>query len=172
MLKDFEDYIIELDSIDINIANNKVDELGIEEFLTQQLYYLDCTRISNNGMRLMQTIGYPYRRELSLYLYALENKVNFLTVKDSDISKFNKDYWINKLLERHTSNIEYEKENPPVWYGGKKAKDNWDKQRNKLPRRRNKKEQTIPGFDKEVKAAQRLKKLATQFGTIKFKIKL
>ena len=171
MLNNLEDYIIELDSIDTNIANNKVNEVGVEEFLTQQLNYLDCTRISNNGMRLMQTIGYPYRREISLYLYVLENSVNFLTVNNSDVSNFDKNYWIDKLLNRHAANLEYEKENPPVWYGGKKAKDNWDKQHNKLPRRRNKKEQSIPGFDKEVKALQRLKKLTAQFGTINFKIK-
>ena len=71
---------------------------------------------------MMQTIGYPYKREISSYFYALENQVNFLTVEDSDVSKFNKQEWINKLLERHKANLEYEKENPPVWYDGKPKK--------------------------------------------------
>ena len=30
--------------------------------------------------------------------------------------------WIDKLIERHNANIEYEKENPPIWYDGKPKK--------------------------------------------------
>ena len=114
-------YHIDLDDADRAIINKRVGEKGIEEYLNQQLVYLDCSRIIQ-GMRMMQTIGYPYKREISSYIYALENLVNFLTVEDSDISKFNKEEWINKLIERHNANIEYEKENPPIWYDGKPKK--------------------------------------------------
>ena len=116
-------YNTDLDEFDRAMIDKRVEEKGIEEYLNQQLVYLDCTRVIN-GMRMMQTIGYPYKREISSYVYALNNCVNFMTVEDSDINKFDKAEWINKLIERHNANIEYEKENPPVWYDGKPKKNN------------------------------------------------
>ena len=155
-------YITSLDDSDRKIIDKKVAEKGIEEYLNQQLIYLDCSRIIK-GMRMMQTIGYPYQREISSYLYALE------TVAGNDFD-FDKE-WINKLLERHQANLEYEKENPPVWYGGKKAKDKWDKEHGKHPRRKKVVEGTIPGMGKEISNKERLKKLSAQFGNLTFKIK-
>ncbi len=108
-------YHTDLDECDKNMINKRVAEKGIEEYLNQQLIYLDCSRILQ-GMRMMQTIGYPYKREISSYLYALE------TVAGNDFD-FDKE-WINKLIERHNANIEYEKENPPIWYDGKPKKTN------------------------------------------------
>ena len=155
-------YITSLDDSDRKIIDKKVAEKGIEEYLNQQLIYLDCSRIIK-GMRMMQTIGYPYQREISSYLYALE------TVAGNDFD-FDKE-WINKLLKRHQANLEYEKENPPVWYGGKKAKDKWDKEHGKHPRRKKVVEGTIPGMGKEISNKERLKKLSAQFGNLTFKIK-
>lgn len=169
-LVELRDYITTLDDADKQIIDNRVADKGIEQYLNQQLIYLDCSRILQ-GMRMMQTIGYPYQREISSYLYALETQVNFLTVEDSDVSKFNKQEWIDKLLERHQANLEFEKENPPVWYGGKKAKDKWDKEHSKHPRRKKVNEQTIPGMGKEISNKERLKKLSAQFGNLTFKIK-
>ena len=155
-------YITSLDDSDRKIIDKKVAEKGIEEYLNQQLIYLDCSRIIK-GMRIMQTIGYPYQREISSYLYALE------TVAGNDFD-FDEE-WINKLLERHQANLEYEKENPPIWYGGKKAKDKWDKEHGKHPRRKKVVEGTIPGMGKEISNKERLKKLSAQFGNLTFKIK-
>ncbi len=104
-------YTTELDYSDKNLIDKRVAEKGIEEYLNQQLVYLDCSRIID-GMRMMQTIGYPYMKEISSYIYALTE----LDISDDNI------YWINKLIERHQANIEYEKENPPVWYDGKPKK--------------------------------------------------
>ena len=161
-LTELRDYIITLDDFDHKMIDQRVAEIGIERFLTQQLVCLDCSRILQ-GMRMMQTIGYPYQREISSYLYALE------TIAGSDFD-FDKE-WINKLLERHQANLEYEKENPPVWYGGKKAKDKWDKEHGKHPRRKKSIEGTIPGMGKEISNKERLKKLSAQFGNLTFKIK-
>ena len=155
-------YITSLDDSDHKIIDKKVAEKGIEEYLNQQLIYLDCSRIIK-GMRMMQTIGYPYQREISSYLYALE------TVAGNDFD-FDEE-WINKLLERHQANLEYEKENPPIWYGGKKAKDKWDKEHGKHPRRKKVAEGTLPGMGKEISNKERLKKLSAQFGNLTFKIK-
>lgn len=155
-------YITSLDDSDHKVINQRVAEKGIEGYLNQQLIYLDCSR-TIKGVRMMQTIGYPYQREISSYLYALE------TVAGNDFD-FDEE-WINKLLERHQANLEYEKENPPVWYGGKKAKDKWDKEHGKHPRRKKVVEGTIPGMGKEISNKERLKHLNAQFGNLTFKIK-
>ena len=161
-LTELHNYITSLDDSDHKIIDKKVAEKGIEEYLNQQLIYLDCSRIIK-GMRMMQTIGYPYQREISSYLYALE------TVAGNDFD-FDEE-WINKLLKRHQANLEYEKENLPVWYGGKKAKDKWDKEHGKHPRRKKVVEGTLPGMGKEISNKERLKKLSAQFGNLTFKIK-
>ena len=103
-------YCTNLDNADKAMISRRVTEKGIEEYLNQQLVYLDCTRILQ-GMRMMQTIGYPYKREITSYLYAVE------------MYAVHKHIWENKLIERHKANIEYEKENPPIWYGGKSKKN-------------------------------------------------
>ena len=159
---ELRDYITSLDDSDHKMIDQRVAEKGIEGYLNQQLVYLDCSRIIQ-GMRMMQTIGYPYQREISSYIYALE------TVAGNDFD-FDKE-WINKLLERHQANLEYEKENPPVWYGGKKAKDKWDKEHSKHPRRKKSIEGTLPGMGKEISNKEKLKKLSAQFGNLTFKIK-
>lgn len=159
---ELRDYITSLDDSDHKMIDQRVAEKGIEGYLNQQLVYLDCSRIIQS-MRMMQTIGYPYQREISSYLYALE------TVAGNDFD-FDKE-WINKLLERHQANLEYEKENPPIWYGGKKAKDKWDKEHDKHPRRKESIEGTLPGMGKEISNKEKLKKLSAQFGNLTFKIK-
>ena len=162
MLSKLEQYITTLDEYDHSMIDNRVAEKGIEEYLTQQLVYLDCTRVIND-MRMMQTIGYPYQREISSYLYALS--------KAGEAGEISTAEWLNKLIQRHDANLEYEKENPPIWYGGKKAKDKWDKEHGKHPRRKKVVEQTLPGMGKEISNKERLKKLSAQFGNLTFKIK-
>ena len=102
-------YHTDLDDVDRAMIDRRVEEKGIEGYLTQQLVYLDCSRILQ-GMRMMQTIGYPYKREVMSFLYAVE------------MHAVHKHIWENKLIERHNANIEYEKENPPIWYDGKPKK--------------------------------------------------
>lgn len=102
-------YHTDLDEIDRAMIDKRVEEKGIEEYLNQQLVYLDCTRVIDD-MRMMQTIGYPYKREICSYIYAVE------------MHAVHKHIWEDKLLERHNTNIEYEKENPPIWYDGKPKK--------------------------------------------------
>lgn len=107
-------YYTNLDNIDKKFINDNVADKGIEQYLNQQLVYLDCSRIIN-GMRMMQTIGYPYKKEICSYIYVLESL---------DVSAIDKELWINKLIELHNANIEYEKENPPIWYDNKSKKVN------------------------------------------------
>lgn len=157
-LTELRNYITTLDDADHKMIDQRVAEKGIEKYLNQQLVYLDCSRIIQ-GVRMMQTIGYPYQREISSYLYAVE------------MHAVHKHIWENKLIELHHANLEYEKENPPIWYGGKKAKDKWDKEHGKHPRRNKVVEQTLPGMGKEISNKEKLKKLSAQFGNLTFKIK-
>lgn len=106
-------YHTDIDDADRVMIDRRVEEKGIEEYLNQQLVYLDCSRILQ-GMRMMQTIGYPYKREISSYVYALSG-----LAEDPEYEQV----WINKLIERHQANLEYEKENPPIWYDGKPKKN-------------------------------------------------
>ena len=106
-------YYAELDDADKMIIDKRVEEKGIEEYLNQQLVYLDCRRVIQ-GMRMMQTIGFPYKKEISSYFYALE------TYLKEDEGKY--DYYCVILADRHLANIKYEKENPPIWYDGKPKK--------------------------------------------------
>ena len=153
-----KDYIIELEQFDIDLINANIVEKGIDKFLSQQLIYLDCSRIIN-GMRMMQTIGYPYKIEISRYLYVLD-----MIKDDKNISEYK-----NKLLTRHNLNLIYEKDNPPIWYD--KDKNINTKKENKHPRRRKVKEQTIPGFGKEVTASQSLKSKLAGCANVKFTLK-
>ena len=163
-VNEFANYITTLDKTDHSMIDRRVAEKGIEAYLTQQLVYLDCSRVIN-GMRMMQTIGYPYQREISSYLYALS--------KAGESGEISTAEWLNKLIQRHDANLEYEKENSPIWYGGKKAKDKWDKEHksDKPTRRRKAKEGTIPGMGVGISANERLKRLVAQVGPLKFTIK-
>lgn len=152
-----KDYIIELEQFDIDLINKSIVEKGIDKFLSQQLIYLDCSRIIN-GMRMMQTIGYPYKVEISRYLYVLD-----MIKDDKTISEYK-----NNLLIRHNLNLTYEKDNPPIWYDKDKIINT--KKENKHPRRRKVKEQTIPGFGNDTSSS--LKAKLAGCANVKFNIKL
>ena len=141
-------YYTELDDADRQIIDKRVEEKGMEEYLNQQLVYLDCSRVLN-GMRMMQTIGYPYKRELMSFIYVVGNIDD-----DPDYCK----YWHNKLIERHNANIEYEKENPPIWYDSKPKKGG--KRKPKV-----KEGDMFPEETKKAKISKAEAKLAAKFAT-------
>ena len=157
-IKDFDDYNIELDKFDIKMLNNEVVEKGVENYLSLLLVYLDCSRIINN-MRMMQTIGYPYKRYISIYLYILNN------ILDND--KYSE--YENKLISLHLKNLDYEKENPPIIYD-KKGFNEFKSKTNKHPRKRKVKEQIIPGFGNDISSS--LKTKLAGCANVKFSIKL
>ena len=141
-------YHTDLDDADRAMIDRRVEEKGIEEYLNQQLVYLDCSRILQ-GMRMMQTIGYPYKREITSYLYACNG-----LVEDPDYEQ----KWIDKLIERHNANVEYEKENPPIWYDGKPKKGGKRKPKAKEG-------DMFPEETKKAKLSKAEAKLAAKFAT-------
>lgn len=167
-VEELKDYITELDRVDLNIINQNIKQKGLEGYLDKQLEYLDCSRVINDR-RMMQTIGYPYCREISCYLYALDNCVNFIT--SDETNKFDKTYWVNKLIALHFKNLKYEESNPPIWYN-KKNKPNWENpSKDKLPRRR-KSTVAAKASKPELSNKERLALLNANFGNLTFKIKL
>ena len=156
-IKDLEKYQINLDKFDIEMLNNNIVEKGIENYLSLLLVYLDCSRIINN-MRMMQTIGYPYKRYISIYLYILNN-----ILYNDKYSEYE-----NKLISLHLKNLDYEKENPPIIYD-KKGFNEFKSKTNKHPRTRKAKEQTIPGFGDDTSSS--LKAKLAGCANVKFTIK-
>lgn len=159
LLEDLKEYITTFDNKDKQMIDNKVDEQGLIECLNKQLIYLNCSRIIND-MRMMQTIGYPYQREITTYLYLLDKCTPDIKAEYEE-----------KLINLHKANLEYEKDNPPIWYGGKKAKAEWERKSGKLPRRKKVVQTTIAGFGKELSNSERLKQLSAKFGNLNFKLK-
>ena len=157
-IKALENYQIDLDKFDIEMLNNNIVEKGIENYLSLLLVYLDCSRIINN-MRMMQTIGYPYKRYISTYIYILNNIL--------DKNKYSE--YVNNLISLHLKNLDYEKENPPIIYD-KKGFNEFKSKTNKHPRKRKVKEQTIPGFGNDTSSS--LKAKLAGCANVKFNIKL
>lgn len=155
IIKELSKYTTILDEIDLNIIDQNIQDKGVEGFLNKQLVYLDCSRVIND-MRVMQTVGYPYQREISRYLYVLD------LIEDDSIKQ---DY-INRLMDLHNRNLAFESENPPIIY-----KRNTKDKSNKLPRRRTSTKETLAKADKQLSNAERLKKLSANFGPLTFKIK-
>lgn len=138
-LSELSDYVI-IDIPDSIIGNvdKRVDALGVEEAFNEQLVYLDCTRYDKEGkFRLMQTVGVPYSVELGKAIYI--------------INAYQYD-GVNKLLERHHMNLEYEKEHPPVIYKDKNLKQPKERKERKVKEPKEKKpkmsklEKKIAGF--------------------------
>ena len=157
-IKDLENYQIDLDKFDIEMLNNNIVEKGIENYLSLLLVYLDCSRIINN-MRMMQTIGYTYKRYISTYIYILNNIL--------DKNKYSE--YVNNLISLHLKNLDYEKENPPIIYD-KKGFNEFKSKTDKHPRKRKVKEQTIPGFGNDTSSS--LKAKLAGCANVKFNIKL
>lgn len=157
-IKDLKDYQIDLDKFDIEMLNNNIVEKGIENYLSLLLVYLDCSRIINN-MRMMQTIGYTYKRYISTYIYILNNIL--------DKNKYSE--YVNNLISLHLKNLDYEKENPPIIYD-KKGFNEFKSKTDKHPRKRKVKEQTIPGFGNDTSSS--LKAKLAGCANVKFNIKL
>lgn len=150
------DYVIELDKHKIEFVANEIETIGLSIFLEYDFKLLDCSRVGKSGNRLMQTIGYTYRYIISETIHIIDNYV-----EDNE-----KDDYKIRLLQIHNSNIEYEKTNPPVWYGGEKAKRKFEKDYKTKSKRERKTKEKGPSVS-EKKLAARVAKI----NALSFKIK-
>ena len=153
----FKKYIITLEKNDIDIINTTIAEKGIEGFFSQQLVYLDCSRIVKE-VRITQTTSFKYRVDISRYLHIINS------IKNTE----QYDIWLNKLITLHNNNLEYEKENPPIIYD-KPAKKAVTKI-NKNPARRDK---VVKNTSNEnITVSESLKSKLVGCVNVKFNIKL
>ena len=144
------DYLLELDDFDKSVIKQRLERESYEEFLNKQLLYLDCSRIYPSGLRAMQTIGFPYMHEMSIYTYVLS------MLDDEEL----RNLYTEKLITTHNNNINYEKENPPVWYDSKK-KNAWNKPKSKGQ----------PKEPKPSKATQKAAQKVQKINMLSFKFK-
>ena len=122
------------------MAIKDVSTCGADEFVAKACVRLDCSRIIND-MRMMQTIGTPYKYEATRTLIGID-----YAFQQGLIDENKKDEYVSKLVALHKRNLKYEEDNPPIIYDKKKGL-------NKTTRttRKKAKEGTLEGFEKPKK---------------------
>ena len=68
-------YIDEPDSFMLDFVPHEIESVGLEKFLEYNFNILDCTRVTKNGLRPMQTIGCPYRRTITETILIIKNYI-------------------------------------------------------------------------------------------------
>ena len=167
-LSPIQNYIDEPDSFMISLAQHEIQSVGLDLFLEYNFHSLDCTRVCKDGLRPMQTIGYPYRYDITETVYAIKNYVD----KDKQNEYF------ERLLKRHNDNLEYEQTNPPIWYGTEKDRRKYEKQYSgsdsSKSKRKRVKQQDIDFSDipkKQTVAEKKLAARVAKINALSFKIK-
>lgn len=167
-LSSIQKYIDEPDSFMTSFVLHEIQSVGLDSFLEYNFHSLDCTRVCKDGLRPMQTIGYNYRYVITETVFTIKNYVE----------EDKQDEYFERLLKRHSDNLEYEQTNPPIWYGTKKDRRKYEKQYSgsdsSKPKRKRTKQQDIDFSDMPKKQTIAEKKLAARVAKINalsFKIK-
>ena len=145
MIKFPKKYTMELDEQVKNMVRKDIARKGIESYVTDEFVRLDCSRVLDN-MRMMQTIGTPYKYESSRLLYGID-----YALEEGLIDENKRDEFESKLVALHKRNLKYEEENLPIIYDKKKGL-----KKTTRTTRKKAKEGTLEGFEKpkKVTAAQ------------------
>lgn len=115
--KIFKDYIVELDDMDNRLIEYNVETKGPEGYVNSTLDFIDIgKRYSTSKMITVQTIDFTYKRFVTMALYVIEHFFN------------NDEAIVNKLIDIHNKNLEFEESHPPVIYK-KKAKSKAPKEK-------------------------------------------
>ena len=167
-LSPIQKYIDEPDSFMTSFVQHEIKSVGLDSFLKYNFHSLDCTRVCKDGLRPMQTIGYPYRHAITETVFTIKNYVE----------ENKQDEYLERLLKRHSDNLEYEQTNPPIWYGTEKDRRKYEKQYSgsdsSKSKRKRAKQQDIDFSDMPKKQTVAEKKLAARVAKINalsFKIK-
>lgn len=153
MITELKDYIVNV-AYRFNNIDKEVKKDGIDAVFNKQLHWLDCTRWNaQHTYRLMQTIGYDYRAEMTLTLHILEA---FPDDKTKEREK--------ALLDRHYKNIEYENEHPPVIYDKKRGLKDFRKKTQIKSKR-------VAREPRESSASRKLKEHVAKINMLSFKLK-
>ena len=122
------------------MAIKDVSTYGADEFVAKACVRLDCSRIKDD-MRMMQTIGTPYKYEATRTLIGID-----YALQQGWIDENKKDEYVSKLVALHKRNLKYEEDNPPIVYDKKKGL-----KKTTRTTRKKAKEGTIEGFEKPKK---------------------
>lgn len=122
------------------MAVKDVSTCGADEFVAKACVRLDCSRIKDD-MRMMQTIGTPYKYEVTRTLIGID-----YALQQGWIDENKKDEYVSKLVALHKRNLKYEEENPPIIYDKKKGLKKTTRTTKKKA-----KEGTLEGFEKPKK---------------------
>ena len=167
-LSPIQKYIDEPDSFMTSFILHEIKSVGLDLFLEHNFHILDCTRVYKDGLRPMQTIGYPYRHTITETVFAIKNYVE----------EDKQDEYFERLLKRHNDNLEYEQTNPPIWYGTEKDRRKYEKQYcgsdSSKPKRKCAKQQDIDSSDipkKQTVAEKKLAARVAKINALSFKIK-
>ena len=108
MIKFPKKYTMELDEQVKNMIRKDIARKGIESYVADEFVRLDCSRVLDN-MRMMQTIGTPYKYESAHVLYGID-----YALEERLIDENKRDEFESKLVALHKRNLKYEEENPPI----------------------------------------------------------
>lgn len=133
-------YIMVVDEQVKAMAIKDVSTYGADEFVAKACVRLDCSRIKDD-MRMMQTIGTPYKYEATRTLIGID-----YALQQGWIDENKKDEYVSKLVALHKRNLKYEEDNPPIVYDKKKGLEKTTR-----TTRKKAKEATIEGFEKPKK---------------------
>ena len=122
------------------MAVKDVSTCGADEFFNKACVRLDCSRIVND-MRIMQTIGTPYKYEVTRTLIGID-----YALRQGWIDENKKNEYVSKLVALHKRNLKYEEDNPPIIYEKKKGV-----KKTTRTIRKKVKEGTLEGFEKPKK---------------------
>lgn len=122
------------------MAIKDVSTCGADEFVAKACVRLDCSRIKDD-MRMMQTIGTPYKYEATRTLIGID-----YALQQGWIDENKKDEYVSKLVALHKRNLKYEEDNSPIVYDKKKGL-----KKTTRTTRKKAKEGTIEGFEKPKK---------------------
>ena len=122
------------------MAIKDVSTCGADEFVAKACVRLDCSRIKDD-MRMMQTIGTPYKYEATRTLIGID-----YALQQGWIDENKKDGYVSKLIALHKRNLKYEEDNPPIVYDKKKGL-----KKTTRTTRKKAKEGTLDGFEKPKK---------------------
>lgn len=140
MIKFPKKYTMVVDEQVQAMAVKDVSTCGADEFVTKACVRLDCSRIKDD-MRMMQTIGTPYKYEVTRTLIGID-----YALQQGWIDENKKDEYVSKLVALHKRNLKYEEDNPPIIYDKKKGLKKTTRTTKKKA-----KEGTLDGFEKPKK---------------------
>lgn len=140
MIKFPKKYIMVVDEQVQAMAVKDVSTCGADEFVAKACVRLDCSRIKDD-MRMMQTIGTPYKYEITRTLVGID-----YALQQGWIDENKKDEYVSKLVALHKRNLKYEEDNPPIVYDKKKGL-----KKTTRTTRKKAKEGTLDGFEKPKK---------------------